>query len=501
MSLRTSSWLLPLLIAAAACSSEDGDGGGNMPVAGMAAGGVGGAAGTAGAGGAAGFGGASGMNAGAGGVGGNVVAGAGGAGGASGVGGGGGEGGMGPANCASTVEGAMYSPGGDVLPHPCEPFHPTTNNPYAVRCVDAWSWYDTGYPGDDFCILPPPPDKGVQYGVHPQGKDWYAQVSTGDMSGYENPPADFLMAPGGEHERNYDTSLDVPEFNFYRNYPRMRAGSHHMIVSADAKAAQLEAWRPGGAGGLFAGTSLPGAQRPDENNPKTFEKPAEDAGYYGVMPGNTGITFDMHHFNSTDVTILKEAWTNVWFEDDATKRVSGILGLDFIQVATMNIAPGTTIDYHYTMSVPERVRIVSLFGHRHAWTSNFSAWIEKPGAEDKILYQSFDWFDEPTYRYDSLTTNPTPNHTTLTDGAASGVTWLEPGENLHFNCRIQYTDERSLAVNAPFTPVENPKGNLRFANEAFTAEMCILFGQTAEGPALNAPASSVAPLPDFATAY
>jgi hypothetical protein len=34
------------------------------------------------------------------------------------------------------LEGAKYSPGGDVLPNKCEPFHPTTNNPYAVRCID-----------------------------------------------------------------------------------------------------------------------------------------------------------------------------------------------------------------------------------------------------------------------------------------------------------------------------------------------------------------------------
>jgi hypothetical protein len=388
-----------------------------------------------------------------------------------------------------------------VLPKPCEPFHPTTNNPYAVRCVDAWDWYDSGYPGDDFCILPPPPDKGVQYGVHPQGKDWYAQVSQKDLSGYQNVPQDFLLEKGGEVERNYYTSIDMAEFNFYRNYPRMRAGSHHMIVSANPPVAgQLETWGPGSSAGLTSGTSLPGAQRPDENNPKSLDKPAEDAGYYGVMPGNTGVTFDMHHFNATDGDILKEAWTNVWFEEDATKRVSGILGLDFIQVATMNIAPNTTVDYHYTMSIPQgqRVRIVTLFGHRHAWTTNFSAWIERPGGDTEIMYQSFDWYDEPTYRYDSLTTNPTPDHTMLRDGAASGIKWLEGGEELHFNCRIQYTDARAAAVSAPKTPVEN--GALRFANEAFTAEMCILFGQTAEGPALNTPAGSGAPLPDFAQA-
>jgi hypothetical protein len=163
----------------------------------------------------------------------------------------------------------------------------------------------------------------------------------------------------------------------------------------------------------------------------------------------------------------------------------------------MAINPGQTVDYHYTLSAAQRVRIVTLFGHRHAWTTNFSAWIDR-GGETEIMYQSFDWYDEPTYRYDSLTTNPMPNHATLTDGAASGVRWLEPGEMLHFNCRIQFTDARASAVDAPQSPGEI--GQLNFANEAFTAEMCILFGQTAEGPALNAPAIAADPLPDFATA-
>ena len=52
----------------------------------------------------------------------------------------------------------IYSPGGTALPNICEPFHATTNNPHAVRCTDAWPWYDTGFPGDDLCILPPEPD-------------------------------------------------------------------------------------------------------------------------------------------------------------------------------------------------------------------------------------------------------------------------------------------------------------------------------------------------------
>src|SRR5688572_27964352 len=45
------------------------------------------------------------------------------------------------------LAGLKYSPGGEVLPNVCEPFDATTNNPYAVRCIDAYPEFDSGFPG------------------------------------------------------------------------------------------------------------------------------------------------------------------------------------------------------------------------------------------------------------------------------------------------------------------------------------------------------------------
>lgn len=406
------------------------------------------------------------------------------------------NGGM-PANCkAPFMEGVIYSPGGEVLPNTCEPFNATTNNPYAVRCVDAWPWYKTKFPGDVYCILPPAPDKGVQYGVHPQGKQWFDQVSKGDMSGYENLAADFVMEDGEEAQANYQTGAPTvtKDMNFYRNYARMRGGSHHMIIST-ATGIPEEQWGPASTAGLFSGTSLPGAQRPDENGPKSLGKPMEDAGLYSVLPANPSITFNMHHFNATGGQILKEAWVNLWWEDDARIRVYGILGLELTQTATLSVPPGDTQDLHYSWTINEPIRLVTVFGHRHAWTTNFTAWIQEPDGKLEIVYQSFNWLDEPTYRYDSETQNPVPAGETLTDGATSGIRTLMPGQMLHFNCHIEFTDERAAKEMAP-SPAEI--GTLNFANEAFTAEMCILFGSTA-AVQLSTPAVDLSPLPPFAT--
>lgn len=399
-----------------------------------------------------------------------------------------------PAGCAAQgieLEGLLYSPGGTVLPHPCEPFHPTTNNPYAVRCIDAWPWYDSGFPGDEFCILPPPPDKGVQIGVHPQGKQWHEQVSQGDLSGYQSPPTEFLMEAGEEEERNYITGASNPEANrYYRSYVRMRSGSHHMIVYSGDSSVEQEVWGPGGPQ-LGGANRVPGAQRPDQNTPATLEKPPEDVGLYSTFPARPSVTYNMHHFNSTSGVILKENWTNLWWEtEDATTELIPISGIDIGILVT----PGQTVDLHNVYAITERTRVVDLFGHRHAWTPNFSAWVESPDGSTEILYQSFNWFDQPTYRYDSIAQNPAPAPEQRGDGAVSGPLFLEPGDELHFNCHIAFTDERAAAEGAP-TPSE--LGLLRFANEAFTGEMCILFGTTA-GVRLPSMSRSTTPPPDFA---
>jgi hypothetical protein len=403
-----------------------------------------------------------------------------------------------PAACRGfSFDGLKYSPGGDVLPNKCMPFHPTTNNPYAVRCTDAWPWYKTKFPGDNFCILPPPPDKGIQYGVHPQGKKWFEQVSAGDLSGYDNVSAAWILKEGGEEEKNYETTADTTEpKNFYRAYVRMRPGSHHMIINATENATGThETWVQGSPAGLFAGTSLPGAQRPDENAPKSIGKPMEDDGLYSTLPAKPLITFDMHHFNATSSVILKEAWVNLWWEQDARVQTKGILGLELTQTATLSVPPGTTQDLHYSWDITQPIRLVSAFGHRHAWTTNFSTWIENPDGKLDIVYQSFNWLDEPTYRYDSETKNPVPAPDKRSDGATSGVLMLQPGQKLHFNCHIEYTDERAKSEKAP-SPTSI--GTLHFANEAFTAEMCILFGSTA-AVQLPTPAIDGTKLPDFAT--
>jgi hypothetical protein len=302
------------------------------------------------------------------------------------------------------------------------------------------------------------------------------------------------MQDGEEEQLNYQTSTtNDAQQNYYRTYARMRRGSHHMIVSS-MNVGDMESWGPANTG--LTSLQLPGAQRPDENQPKSLEKPDEDKGLYRTLPANAPVSFNMHHFNAAGEPIMKEAWTNLWWESDATIPLRDILGLEFSQTAGLAVEPGQIVDLHYSWPISSRFRIVNLFGHRHAWTTSFTAWVEKQDGSIMPIYQSYDWMDEPTYRYDSQTTNPTPvAPEQFVDAAHSGILMTEPGTKLHFNCHIEYTDERAAQEMSPVTPAEN--GTLRFANEAFTAEMCILFGQTTDGMLIG-PSQDTSPLPDFA---
>jgi hypothetical protein len=402
------------------------------------------------------------------------------------------------------VEGLKYSPGGKVLPNTCKPFDVNTNNPYAIRCVDAWPWYATRFPGDALCILPPPPDKGIQVGVHPQGSAWHAQMLKHDLSGYDKPADEWVLHANEEETINYRSGASNPKaHNYYRTYFRMRVGSHHNIITMHQAGAEREVWLPGAdLPGLFDTTSgtlisvLGGQQRPDDSTPTTMDKPVEDKGMYLSWPANPSIVFNMHHFNVTDGDILKETWANVWWEDeDAEVEVTWFMGLELGQVAGLSMQPGDTRDLHYVWDVAKPTRLVRFFGHRHAWTSNFSSWVEHKGGNIDLIYQSYNWNDMPTYRYDSQVKNPVPDPEAKSDGAASGVLTMDAGDRLHFNCHVAFTNERAAIAKAPL-PVEI--GPLHFANEAFAGEMCIAFGNTSGAP-LGLPKVAADPVPDFAT--
>jgi hypothetical protein len=387
-----------------------------------------------------------------------------------------------PSECRGfPLEGIRFSPGGETLPNTCEPFHPTLNNPYAVRCVDALPHFETPYLGDEYCILPPPPDLGMQVGVHPQGQaSYWEQIWAGDLSGYLDGAltAEFELAGGRETEQTFDVTTPNQEaHHYYRVNSRMRTGSHHM-ASFFTPSALEEGWTDQVfVGGIdptvgetpegFARGTFFNVQRSDMDRPQgTVEIPEEDRGIGMPVGPQQGIHFDLHHFNTGTEPILREAWINVWWTTDVTQK-----GSEFAGVAPVHVPPGETRDLTATLTATGETRVLSLFGHRHAWTSSFTIWVERTDGTVERVYESYDWLEVPTYSYNSVTLNPSPDPDRQSDGGFSGVLTLRPGDQMHFTCHVEATAQRAEQLGVPM-----PTEPLTFGNEAFGAEMCVLYG-------------------------
>jgi hypothetical protein len=222
--------------------------------------------------------------------------------------------------------------------------------------------------------------------------------------------------------------------------------------------------RPEGAEGFFWNT-----QRSDSDRPAgSLRIPEEDVGLGSEVAARQGILFDLHHFNTYTGPILREVWINVWWVDGPVQRVVE----DRPLVTAVDVPPNTIKDLAGSFSPDEPTRVLSLFGHRHAWTTRFNAWVRRSSGSDEPVYDSFDWVDVPTYAYDSLSKNPVANPDTRQDGAVSGILTLQPGDELRFNCHVEATAERAAALGVPV-----PSQGLKFGNKAFAAEMCILYAQ------------------------
>jgi hypothetical protein len=74
---------------------------------------------------------------------------------------------------------------------------------------------------------------------------------------------------------------------------------------------------------------------------------------------------------------------------------------------------------------------------------------------------------------------------------------LEKGDALHFSCHITFTDERAKSLKFPKTASQI--GTLGFANEAYDAEMCVLYGGIVGPKPSLSPEAVPGPLPNFAT--
>ena len=375
------------------------------------------------------------------------------------------------------VRGLKYSPGGSVLPDTCKPFDVLTNNQYAIRCIDAMPNFKTPFPGDEYCILPPPPDQGFQVGVHPGGnRGYWEKLWAGDYSLYRDPEVTgpYELPAGGEIVQNYDAAFEGPaeQRYFYRRQFRGRYGSHHGTADFSKKRVEVEGWQDNGDF-MFTAAPLITVQNAHTDFPQSSLEIAPEEMGVGYPVSSSGVYLNLHHFNSTDKPLLRESWINVWYvpADEITKMAQSLTVL-----LEVNYPIGKVTSNAGSARATGETQVLSLYGHHHAWTTRFHAWIERTGAHDELIYDSYNFWDMPTFSYNSLVKNPTPGMEGLA-GASSGPITLHTGDVIRFECRVDTTQKRADELG-----VELPSAPLRYGNQVFDAEMCLLMGQATGAP-------------------
>ena len=344
---------------------------------------------------------------------------------------------------ADTTETAVGDKDGSEDPKPAPTSKSSVDLPKSGTCG-----IHSDYAGDDVCIPPPDPSRGVQIHTGPTDYDDPDDVDQ------------FLLGPGDETtECWYTKAPNDEDISYYGAQYRMRPGSHHLILKR-SEAAKADGWHPcpDGLTGAFGGT-----QKSVEDFPKNGELAPEDAGFGRKLSGRLQIAAEMHYVNTTDEPLLRENWVNYLFKDekDITTYLSGIA---LIGGMSMNVAPGEKkIVRQECESTVER-RLVSLTGHSHAHSRRVSAW-KISGKEESLVYESFDWSEPAKLDFNTVTKNPTPDPDSGRSGGHSGLLVFHPGDTLAWECEIDNDSDRSL----------------HFANAVYTAEMCNLFGSTPTG--------------------
>ncbi|HKP55466.1 MAG TPA: hypothetical protein VJV78_02025 [Polyangiales bacterium] len=290
----------------------------------------------------------------------------------------------------------------------------------------------TKYPGDEYCLKPPPPDKGFQLHIGP--------------TNYDNPEAKYILGPGEEVTNDFPTvsSNDKPVHFYYRQF-RMRPGAHHNIITSTA------------GGGFGMGRRIGTSNHLAEDSPKDNIIAPENKGVGIPLAAKQSINVSLHSNNFTDQPLLREIWINFWYRPEAevTEPVEQLFQTGSL---TFMIAPHQeTILGPYRCPIRGDGRMLWFYGHRHANNLRFSAWRIR-GSQKDLFYEGLNWEDPIVLEYSSTVKNTAPNRDMGIEGGWSGVLDMRAGDILEWECHVKNKTDQVLV----------------FANETYTAEMCIM---------------------------
>lgn len=315
---------------------------------------------------------------------------------------------------------------------------------------------NTGFAGDELCILPPAPSEGFQIHYGPPSYDAEAVKP-------------YLLEPGGEMTDCYFLKSPNPTKMFGNEYHgRMRPGSHHMIVYAQGKSVAdgLQGCNQGADARFFVGAQTPTVDIPLDGTMPT----PENEGLAMTLDPNTQLAIQLHYINTGTEPILREAWVN--FISMPESEVKTLMDpIFFLAGVAMSVAPNTEKIIKGSGYASKDLRIIGATGHFHAHTVRFSAW-HTTGGQKNLILEDFDWHHPSNFQFDSVHMNPAPDAANKTAGAMSGILNVKSGERIDWECHI----------------INDSNVTLTFSNEVYTGEMCNFFGFYA--PSMGGPWSA-----------
>jgi hypothetical protein len=262
---------------------------------------------------------------------------------------------------------------------------------------------------------------------------------------------------------------------------RVRSGTHHLLVwgapseqadrSAPPDGSMVVAENCGANDSYLFQSGLQGALGPQGGTldiPRPGAEIAdEDRGMARLVRPHASVVLEMHYVNTTSEPVLRESWVNTIYtpEESVTAVVDPImflggLGMDVPPQSTQVVGAGPC-------EIPadaEELRIIGMNGHGHAHMTRLSAWIDRADGTHQPVYETFDWSEPVVAQFNSATQNPALGEA-LTDGAYSGVLTMGVGDQFSWECEVLNDLDTSI----------------RWANEAYTSEMCNLFGYYTRG--------------------
>lgn len=312
------------------------------------------------------------------------------------------------------------------------PTHPTTSDECGLK---------TSFPGDEYCINAPDPEKGWQLHIGPDN--------------YDNPDPKYLLQPGEEITNNFTApvTVDRKRYFYYRQF-RMRPGAHHNIISAIASngsGPSIEQF--GDVGGRRIGTT----NHLIEDNPLGGVIAPENKGVgIPLEPGST-ISVSLHSINTTDKPLLREIWVNFMYrpDEEVTEEVEQMFQTGDVR---FQIQPREEVILGpYSCPIQGNGRMLWFYGHRHANNVRFSAWRVRDGKKD-LFYEGRNWEEPLVLEYSSTVMNTAPDTEKMIEGGWTGILDFKDGDTIEWECHVINQTDKVL----------------RFSNNTFDGEMCIM---------------------------